>query len=152
MADTTTMAGGCMCGSVRYLTVGTPVMITHCHCLSCRKHNGAVVATLALFKADQVTFTGIDRKRYNSSGSVHRAFCGECGTPLTWEGDAGGDLGPIFEIHLSTFDDPNALVPTAHAFYSERISWFDIADKLPRFEGAAGQTPPLRHGPEPGLN
>ncbi len=71
---------------------------------------------------------------------------GCCGTPLTWEGD-GGDLGPIVEFHLSTFDDPASLVPTAHAFYPERIPWFDIADSLPRYEGFAELSPLLRHGP-----
>ncbi|MBW2541590.1 MAG: hypothetical protein JRF15_05805, partial [Deltaproteobacteria bacterium] len=59
----------------------------------------------------------------------------------------GGELGPIFEFHLSTFDDPNLLVPTAHAFYPERIAWFDIADDLPRYEGFADDNPPLQRGP-----
>ncbi len=27
-----------------------------------------------------------------------------------------------------------------------RIPWFDIADNLPRYEGFADDTPPLRHG------
>jgi hypothetical protein len=139
-----------MCGSVRYQTVGEPVMVTHCHCQSCRKHNGAAVATLAGFKAHQVTFTGNERKLYNSSSGVSRAFCGDCGTPLTWEGDAG-DLGPFCEIHISTFDEPNALVPTAHAFDSDRIPWFDIADRLPRYEGGIMGNLPSRHGPDPGL-
>ena len=151
MVDTTGMTGGCMCGSVRYLSVGEPVMVTHCHCESCRKHNGAVVATLAGFKASQVTFTGNERKFFNSSPGVNRAFCGDCGTPLTWEGDAG-DLGPFFEIHISTFDNPNALVPTAHAFDLERISWFDVADRLPRYAGAVDDKPPMRHGPDQTLN
>ena len=81
---------------------------------------------MAGFKADQVKFSGDERKIYESSPGVGRAFCGNCGTPLTWEGD-GGDLGPIVELHISTFDNPDALVPSAHAFYSERITWMDIA-------------------------
>lgn len=147
MADTKIMNGGCMCGSVRYETSGEPFLVNHCHCRSCRKHNGAAVVTLAGFKSDQVTFKGDERQFYRSSPGVNRAFCGKCGTPLTWEGD-GGDLGPIFEIHISTFDDPNALVPTAHAFYSERISWFDVADRLPRYVGFVDDSRPLCHGPE----
>ncbi len=97
-------------------------------------------------QGDQVEFSGDERKIYESSPGVGRAFCGKCGTPLTWEGD-GGDRGPIIEFHISTFDNPNVLVPTAHAFHPERISWFDIADNLPRYAGFTGRSPLLRHGP-----
>ncbi len=146
MSDDTKMTGGCMCGAVRYETTGESFGVIHCHCQSCRKHTGAPVVTLAGFKADQVEFSGDERKIYESSPGVGRAFCGKCGTPLTWEGD-GGELGPIFEFHISTFDNPDVLVPTAHAFELERIPWFDIADNLPRYEGFAEDSPVLRHGP-----
>jgi hypothetical protein len=146
MNDTTKMAGGCMCGAVRYEIMGDSFGIAHCHCRSCRKHNGAPVVTLAGYTADQVTFSGDARKIYESSPGVGRAFCGNCGTPLTWEGDSG-DKGPIFEMHISTFDDPNLLVPMAHSFDAERIAWFEIADNLPRYEGFANGSTLLRHGP-----
>jgi len=146
MSDNTTLAGGCMCGAVRYETSGEPFSVAHCHCNSCRKHNGAPVATLAGYLKEQVKFSGHERRLYQSSPGALRAYCEKCGTPLTWEGD-GGDLGPIVEFHLSTFDDPEALVPTAHAFYPERISWFDIADNLPRYDGFAELSTLLCHGP-----
>ncbi len=146
MSDDTTMTGGCMCGAVRYETTGKSFGVIHCHCRSCRKHNGAPAVTLAGFKADQVKFSGDERKIYESSPGVGRAFCGKCGTPLTWEGD-GGDLGPIVEFHISTFDNPDVLVPSAHAFHRERLPWFDIADNLPRYEGFSGKSPLLCHGP-----
>ena len=146
MSEDTKMAGSCMCGAVHYETTGESFMVIHCHCNSCRKHNGAPVVTLAGFKADQVKFGGDERKIFESSPGVGRAFCGKCGTPLTWEGD-GGELGPIIEIHISTFDNPDVLVPAAHSFEPERIPWFDIADNLPRYEGFSGESTLLRHGP-----
>ncbi len=141
-----TYSGGCMCGAVRYEASGEPFSVTHCHCHSCRKHNGGPVVTLAGFTAEQVSFSGTARKIYESSPGVGRAFCGNCGTPLTWEGD-GGDLGPIVEFHISAFDDPDVLVPEGHSFDPERIAWFDIADGLPRYEGFAGDSTLVRHGP-----
>ena len=146
MSNDANMTGGCMCGAVRFETRGESSEVFHCHCQSCRKHNGAAAATLAIFKTDQLTFSGDERKIYESSPGAGRAFCGKCGTPLTWEGD-GGELGPIIVFHISTFDSPDALVPTAHAFYPERIAWFDIADDLPRYEGYSWDSPLLRHGP-----
>ncbi len=140
------LTGGCLCGAVRYETTGKSFKVLHCHCQSCRKHNGGPVVTLAGFKADQVEFSGDERKIYESSPGVGRAFCGKCGTPLTWEGD-GGDRGPILEFHISTFDNPEVLLPTLHAFDAERIAWFEVADKLPRYEGRSEKSPLLRHGP-----
>jgi hypothetical protein len=49
---------------------------------------------------------------------------------LTWEGNFG-DRKAI-SIHISTFDDPNILVPERHWNYDEKISWFDTKDDLPR--------------------
>lgn len=146
MNDETKLTGGCMCGQVRFEAEGAPFAVNHCHCQSCRKHNGAAVVTLVGFKAHQVSFAGEERKLYQSSQDVHRAFCGNCGTPLTWEG-LGDDGEAIVELHISTFDDPNSLVPTFHAFDAERIPWFDVADNLPRYAGFVDDKPPLRYGP-----
>jgi hypothetical protein len=138
--------GGCLCGAVRYEATGEPFAVNYCHCADCRKHNGAPVVALAGYKDEQVVFTGADRKRYESSPGADRAFCENCGTTLTWEGD-GGELGAIFEIHISTFDEPEQLVPTSHAFETERLPWFDVADALPRFQGFSDASPLLHHGP-----
>ena len=140
------LTGGCLCGAVRYETSGESFKVIHCHCQSCRKHNGAPVVTLAGFKADQVAFSGPERSIYESSPGVGRAFCGACGTPLTWEGQSA-DRGPIVEIHISTFDTPDVLVPSVHSFYPERIAWMDVADDLPRYEGFSGKSRLLGHGP-----
>jgi len=109
-------------------------------------HTGAPVATLAVLKADQVAFNGAERKIYKSSPGVGRAFCANCGTTLTWE-TVFGDEGPICAIHISTFDNPDVSAPTAHSFYPERISWFDVADNLPRYEGFVAGGTFLGNGP-----
>jgi hypothetical protein len=147
MTGETKRTGGCMCGAVRYEASGEPFSVAHCHCHSCRKHTGAPVVTLAGYLKDQVRFSGAERSLYESSPGALRAYCSRCGSPLTWEGD-GGDLGPIIELHLSSFDQPEALAPTAHAFYPERLPWFDIADDLPRYEGFAELSKLLGNGPE----
>lgn len=146
MDDAIGMSGGCMCGAVRFETTGEPSRVLHCHCNSCRAHTGAPAATLAVFKAGQVAFKGADRKIYNSAPGVGRDFCSDCGTTLTWETDFGSE-GLICAVHISTFDDPDLLAPTAHSFYPERISWFDIADDLPRYEGFVAGGRLLQSGP-----
>ena len=141
-----TRTGGCMCGAVRFEARGTPFDVSHCHCRSCRRHSGAAMVTLAGYRTDQVAFSGTPRRFYASSPGVRRAFCGECGTPLTWEGD-DAERGAVVELHISTFDAPESLIPVSHAFEPERIPWLEIDDDLPRYRGFPGVGTPLYHGP-----
>jgi len=140
-------AGGCMCGAVRFEVVGEPIIVTHCHCNSCRRHTGAPVVTLVSFEAGQVRFTKGTRKIYASSTGVGRAFCGDCGTTLTWESEQCGQS--LIEFHIGTLDEPNALPPTLQVFHGERLSWFDTADRLPRYREGRHGTAPYRHAPVP---
>ena len=121
-----------MCGAVRYETMGPPTEVLYCHCESCRRHTGAPVSMFAGFRKNDVRFTKGERKLYASSKGVDRGFCADCGTTLTWEGD-GGELGQLIEIHMGTLDDPSTLKPSYHIHHDERISWFDVAGKLPRY-------------------
>ncbi len=138
--------GRCMCGAVRFQIQGKPSRVLHCHCKSCRIHTGAALATLAVLKADQVTFSGKPRRIYESTPGVKRSFCGNCGTSLTWE-TSFGDEGAICAIHISTFEEPDNFPPTAHSFYPERIPWFEVADHLPRYEGFVAEGSLLQYGP-----
>jgi len=142
-----TRSGGCLCGQVRWEASGEPFAVNYCHCESCRKHNGSAVAVLAGYLQGQLDFSGAERGRYESSPEIFRGFCSNCGTPLTWEGDGGEALGQIIELHVNTFDEPEKMVPTSHAFEPERLPWFDVADELPRYEGFAELSPLLHHGP-----
>lgn len=137
--------GGCMCGAVRFEAVGEPIIVTHCHCESCRRHSGAPLVTLVSFAADQVRFTRGERRIYRSSPGVKRAFCGDCGATLTWENESRDP--PLIEFHIGSLDDPDARAPTVHVFHGERLAWFDTADRLPRYETNRHGKAPYRHAP-----
>jgi hypothetical protein len=139
--------GSCMCGAVRYEAVGAPLGVGHCHCHSCRRHTGAPVVTFVAFRADQVHFAGHERSIYRSSPNVERAFCNQCGTPLTWEAYARTFGTQIIEFHISTLDDPDNFVPDRHWFHGERIAWFDVADDLPRYRELDVEDAPFHQGP-----
>ena len=125
--------GGCLCGSVRYELAGDSVWTGYCHCNSCRKHTGAPVVAFVSYEPNRVRWLSGNRARYESSPGRFRAFCPECGTSLTWEGNVGGATWT--EIHISTLDDPDRFPPTEHVFHGEKISWFEVRDELKRIEG-----------------
>ena len=149
--DDKTITGGCMCGAVRYEASGPPLGVGHCHCHSCRHHTGAPVVTFVAFSAERVRFTKGERRIYASSPGVGRAFCDQCGSSLTWEAHALVFDGPIIEFHISTLDHPDDFVPDRHWFHGERIAWFEVADRLPRYrELDVGDAEPSQWGPATG--
>jgi len=141
--------GGCMCGAIRFEAAGEPIIVAHCHCTSCRRHTGAPLVTLVSFEAGQVRFTKGERKVYTSSPGVARAFCGACGTTLTWESEQRGQS--LVEFHIGALDKPEALPPSLQVFHGERLSWFDTGDRLPRYEEGRHGAEPYRHAPAEGI-
>lgn len=123
--------GGCRCGAVRYSVCGTPVMVEYCHCDSCRKSSGSVVAVLAGFRRKDFVLQAGSPTDYEATPGVNRSFCGVCGSPLFYENVAYPD--DIY-ISLGSFDDAEALPADRHVWTSGRISWHDIGDDLPQFE------------------
>ncbi len=137
--------GHCTCGAVRYAFTGKPRWVMYCHCTSCRRAVGSLVATYVGVKVDQFRYTGATPRAYPSSPGVLRHFCGDCGTPIAYT----GDRWPT-EVHLyhGTLDDPALWPPTAHAYTAEQVPWFEVHDALPRFEAlAAKDAKPVRVGP-----
>jgi hypothetical protein len=94
---------------------------------------------------DQVRFTGAERKVYASSPGVSRTFCGECGTPLSYEAEWAGQT--VVGLYISTLDHPEKFPAEKHVFETDRISWFDVADSLPRYLKLPGEGAPDRIGP-----
>jgi hypothetical protein len=81
-----------------------------------------------------------------SSSFGQRYFCGECGTPLYVTVDHQPDT---LDFSVVTLDDPEAVPPEYHIFWSSKIGWFNLDDDLPRHErfrpgtkGLDGTEPP----------
>ena len=125
-----TREGGCLCGAVRYRCVGEPLWVIYCHCNSCRRASGSVVLPWTSIAVENFEIIrGLPRSNASSEG-VKRGFCGDCGTPLTFESERYPN-----EVHITvgSLDDPDDLPPQAHVFTEEQIAWLHIEDGLPRF-------------------
>ena len=76
------LAGGCLCGQVRYQANAEPMWICHCHCERCRRQTGAAVATYVGFPRETVEWLNSEPTRYRSSKDVERSFCSACGSTI----------------------------------------------------------------------
>ncbi len=141
------LSGGCRCGAIRYEATSAPVSVSHCHCDSCRRSTGAPAVTFVMLRRADFRFLAAEPKFHESSPGVHRGFCPECGTPLSWHGDAQRHAD-VIELYVGTFDEPATLVPEFHIYYGERVAWYDTADHLPRYGELTSNAEPVSSAPK----
>ena len=127
--------GGCLCGAVRYRVRGKPNWVAHCHCRSCRRACGSVVMTWAGYTAETFEVIQGSPKRHDSSHDAWRRFCGDCGTPITYESKRYPG-----EVHITvgSLDHPEDMPPRGHVFTEEQIPWLHIENGLPRYAKTGG--------------
>lgn len=123
------LAGGCLCGAVRWACTAPPLWQRFCHCSSCRRNCAAPVAAFLGLPRAAFRWTGAAPQTYASSPGVSRGFCGRCGTPVCYQ--TAGLPGEI-HVYAAALDDPLAYRPEGHDFWSEHLPWLALADDLPR--------------------
>ena len=131
MGSSDSIEGGCLCGATRYRASGKPNKATYCHCKWCRGATASLVAAWLMFDNDRIEFIKGRPKKYASSPGVLRGFCPTCGTPLWWEGTWHDKYFQM--VTIGSLDDTEQYPPDRHASCCEQISWFDVADDLPRY-------------------
>ena len=132
------MAGGCLCGALRYEIEAAPRHVTHCHCRMCQRASGAAVLTWAAVPREQFRITKGAPGVYASSDFAAREFCPGCGGQLFFRYmGSGGDPGLVY-FTVGSLDDPARVSPEQHIWTSARLPWLHMADGLPEHEGEMG--------------
>jgi hypothetical protein len=129
--------GGCLCGEVRYRVTAPPIARSICHCRSCRLASGAPSVAWAVFSPGDFRYLCGHAVRFNSSPTVTRAFCGRCGTPLTYQSSQRPEA---IDVTTATFDTPDAFPPAKEIWTEHRISWERVNDAIPQFPRSSFDT------------
>ena len=127
--------GGCLCGKDR--VTAAPFDSGYCHCRMCQRSSGAPLQVSAEFPVDGFELTRGELKAYRSSPQAVRHFCPDCGSQITFR---MADRPTYISVNLGSLDRPEAVTPRVHIWRESRISWFEVADRLPRYERDA---PPI---------
>lgn len=123
------ITGGCQCGAVRFRIEGELGEASICHCRMCQKATGGLFGPYVGAPAGQVIWTRGEPKRFQSSNKVHRGFCGDCGTPLTYE-YGHRDVG----LAIGALDRPGEARPVVQLASPARVPYFDDLPGLPVHE------------------
>jgi hypothetical protein len=123
--------GSCLCGAVRFTATLPSRWVAHCHCSYCRRAHGAAFVTwVGLDEAAVAIDDGRGALRWNeSSPGARRGFCGQCGSPMFFQGARWPG-----EMHVARalFAGPVDREPQVHAFWGTHVPWVTLGDELPR--------------------
>lgn len=103
--------GGCLCGNIRFIASGRPYRVGICHCLDCRKHQGALFHASAIFPEASVNMEGETRDY------AGRFFCPRCGSSVF------SRSGDEIEVNLGSLDQPDQFKPTYELWTIRRELW-----------------------------
>ena len=123
------MQGSCLCGAVQFSLEPPTLWCAHCHCRMCQRAHGAAFVTWVGAAEDRVVIDDSRLMWYHSSDQAERGFCTICGSSLffrstRWPG----------EIHVTRANINGEIdrEPEGHAFFDSHVSWFQVADSLPK--------------------
>ena len=140
----TTVAGGCLCGGVRYEVELPFRRASTCHCSRCRKHGGGGGLTQGRVPRERFRLLagGELLRVFRPEDGMAKAFCSVCGSSLFGGEWAGGDE---VSVRFGTLDGDAELRPQYHSFVADSGVWDTLPD-----DGAlryVGRPPPERTGP-----
>ncbi len=127
------ITGRCLCGAVSYRIAAAPIVTRVCWCRLCQYLGAGSGTVNTCFPSDAISIEGelADFKSVAESGNtMHRRFCGVCGTQLFSEAEARPHL--IF-VRAGTLDDPEIAKPSVTIWTETAPSWACIDATLPTY-------------------
>lgn len=134
MNGSRTLAGQCMCGTVRYVVSDAFLYAANCHCSNCRRTTGSAFKPFAGIARDKLrVIAGEDRILIVGDAGGNDTHCKACGSLLY---SVVRD-GAFVHVAMGTLTDDPAIRPSMHIFVGSKAPWFTITDGLPQHDGHA---------------
>ena len=119
--------GGCQCGKVRYALFVAPQNSHVCHCRMCQRATGGLFAALAGAPKADFAWTKGAPAVFASSNLASRAFCADCGTPLSFSYNLPEAR---FYVTTGSLDDPSAAPIVTQYGVESRIPWVKFCEDV----------------------
>ncbi|REF02117.1 GFA family protein [Cupriavidus plantarum] len=126
------LAGGCLCGAIRYAVEDNFAYALNCHCSNCRRATGSAFKPFAGIARAKLRITQgeDDVSVFGDPQSAHDVRCRICGS-LMFSVVRDGEY---VHVTLGTLSDAPSIRPTAHIFVGSKAPWYTITDGLPQHD------------------
>jgi hypothetical protein len=116
------LAGGCVCGKVRYALTGAPLLAYACHCHACQKRTGSAFSLAVVVRRADLELSGHTALQpyATANGDQAHGVCPDCGARVWGYALAAPDYA---SIRGGTFDDASWIVPIAQTWVESAIPW-----------------------------
>lgn len=133
------IAGGCLCGAVKYTCAAEPVMVALCQCTHCQRQSGSAFSVNVGIPKGSLQVTAGKTAVFQDTGSsgqpVYRHFCGACGSPIFSDVVSTPQLD---WLKAGTLDDTSWVKPVASVWCESAQPWVVYPEGVARF----AQNPP----------
>jgi hypothetical protein len=131
------ITGSCLCGGVQFEIEKTVGPFELCHCRRCRKASGSAFAAMIgvrtsdfrLLQGSELIST-YDAPILREPPAYQNFFCRRCGSPVP----NPNPEAEWFEIPAGLLDIDPILRPDRHIFVELKAPWYEIEDRLPRYD------------------
>ena len=130
------LAGGCLCGAVRYACDAEPVLTALCHCRHCQKQTSAPFSIVVAVPRGSLRLERGSLKTFADTGDsgqpVERSFCPGCSSPIR---SFVAALPELEFVKAGTLDDTSWLAPTVELWCETAQPWLapdPSRQRLPR--------------------
>jgi len=127
----TTLAGKCFCGAVRYSVPDAFLYAMNCHCSNCRRTTGSAFKPFAGIAREKLAVTqGQDKLLVYGDDKANDTHCKACGSLLY----SVVRNGAYVHVAMGTLVDSPTIRPSRHIFVGSKAPWFTITDDLPQHQ------------------
>jgi hypothetical protein len=128
------LAGGCLCGKIRYEITEAPTLTYTCHCLDCQRLTSsafsmAIVVYDANFRFTEGELRPIQRTA-DSGRTSTRWVCPDCGSWVCGSATPEG----LRRVRSGTLDDTSWLRPTVHFWTRSKQPWIVLPEDDQSYE------------------
>ena len=129
------LTGGCLCGSVRYVCTASrdQLQMFKCHCRDCQRLSGGPYCPVVFVPAETFQVVQGQINKHTTDGDVGphiRGFCPACGSRLTG-GEGQGSTGIGFTA--ASLDDPSVFRAQLEMWVVDAQPWDVLDPTIPHF-------------------